>query len=169
MQYCLPLQMATMVVSLLPREAHQHGRSRASPRTLAWIETPSQRRGPRHDPAVRRACWLLLHLLPPLLGVPGRDAFVRIGEDVTETVERRPASLVVVRTHKPKFVPKGRDRAAECQVLQAATPELPIGSAADMTRMSHKSMRHREGLEFVNKTNTLQRRGILLGAALIAG
>jgi transposase len=56
----------------------------------------------------------------------GLDAFERIGEDVTETVERRPASLVVVRTHKPKFVPKGRDRLAETTVLQASTPELPI-------------------------------------------
>jgi transposase len=56
----------------------------------------------------------------------GLDAYERIGEDVSEVIERRVASLVVVRVHKPKFVPKGRDRFAETQVLQAESPELPI-------------------------------------------
>jgi transposase len=67
-----------------------------------------------------------IEVLPPEVQRAGLDAFDRIGEDVTETVERRQASLVVVRMHKPKFVPKGRDRAAETQVLQAPPPELPI-------------------------------------------
>jgi transposase len=67
-----------------------------------------------------------IEVLPPEVQRQGLDAFEKIGEDVTETVERRPASLVVVRTHKPKFVPKGRDRLAETQVLQAPPPELPI-------------------------------------------
>ncbi|MBC8057937.1 MAG: IS66 family transposase [Rhizobiales bacterium] len=70
-----------------------------------------------------------VEVLPPEVQQKGTDAFVRIGEDVTETVERRPASLVVVRTHKPKFVPKGRTRTAETVVLQAAPPELPIDRA----------------------------------------
>jgi transposase len=55
---------------------------------------------PEHLPRVD------VEVLPPEVERQGTDAFVRIGEDVTETVERRPASLVVVRTHKPKFVPK---------------------------------------------------------------
>jgi transposase len=67
-----------------------------------------------------------IEVVPPEVEQQGRDAFDCIGEDVTETVERRPASLVVVRTHKPKFVPKGRDRLAQTTVLQGATPELPI-------------------------------------------
>lgn len=67
-----------------------------------------------------------IEVVPPEVEQQGRDAFECIGEDVTETVERRPASLVVVRTHKPKFVPKGRDRLAETTVLQGATPDLPI-------------------------------------------
>jgi len=70
-----------------------------------------------------------IEVLPPEVQQKGTDAFVRIGEDVTETVERRPASLVVVRVRKPKFVPKGRDRAAETRVLQAPPPELPIDRA----------------------------------------
>lgn len=67
-----------------------------------------------------------VEVLPPEVKQQGLDAFDRIGEDVTETVERRPASIVVVRTHKPKFVPKGRDRFGETHVFQAAPPELPI-------------------------------------------
>ncbi|MBI5487612.1 MAG: transposase, partial [Deltaproteobacteria bacterium] len=67
-----------------------------------------------------------VEVLPPEVQRQGLDAFERIGEDVTETVERRPGSLVVVRVHKPKFVPKDRKRNAETQVLQAPPPELPI-------------------------------------------
>jgi transposase len=70
-----------------------------------------------------------VEVLPPEVQQKGTDAFVRIGEDVTETVERRPASLVVVRVRKPKFVPKGREPSAETKVLQAAPPELPIDRA----------------------------------------
>ncbi len=67
-----------------------------------------------------------IEIIPPEVQAKGLDAFERIGEDVTETVERRPASVVVVRMRKPKFVPKNRERNAETQVLQAETPELPI-------------------------------------------
>ncbi len=67
-----------------------------------------------------------VEMLPPEVQQRGTDAFVRIGEDVTETVERRPASLVVVSVRKPKFVPKGRDATAETTVLQAPPPELPF-------------------------------------------
>jgi hypothetical protein len=39
-----------------------------------------------------------VEVLPPEVQRRGLDAFERIGEDVTETVERRQASFVVVRT-----------------------------------------------------------------------
>ena len=65
-------------------------------------------------------------LLPPEVERAGTDAFEQIGEEVTETVERRRASLVVVRTHKPKFVAKNRDLKHEQQIHQAAPLELPI-------------------------------------------
>jgi transposase len=55
----------------------------------------------------------------------GLDAFERIGEDVTETVERRLAAVVVVRTVRPKYVPKTEAPAAQ-KVLQAPAPQLPI-------------------------------------------
>ena len=54
----------------------------------------------------------------------GLGAFDKIGEDVTEVLERRPASMVVARIIKPKFVRKNRDERKG--VIQGPTPELPI-------------------------------------------
>ena len=56
----------------------------------------------------------------------GLDAFERIGEDVSETIERRPASWVVARVVRPKFVPKDRERDAVTKVFVAEPLELPI-------------------------------------------
>jgi transposase len=56
----------------------------------------------------------------------GLDAFDRIGEEVTEVLERRPASIVVARIVKPKFVSKDRDRSGPTQVFVGTTPALPI-------------------------------------------
>ncbi|MBC7174248.1 MAG: hypothetical protein H5U40_17520, partial [Polyangiaceae bacterium] len=55
----------------------------------------------------------------------GLDAFEKIGEDITEVLERRPASIVVARVIKPKFVRKGRDE-KKSGVVMGETPELPI-------------------------------------------
>jgi transposase len=59
----------------------------------------------------------------------GLDAFERIGEDVTETVERRPASMVVVRTVRPKYLPRSEAEPGSPKVLQAPAPQLPIPRA----------------------------------------
>jgi transposase len=67
-----------------------------------------------------------LVVVPPEVEAKGRDQFEIIGQEVSETVERRPASLVVVRVVRPKFVEKGRDRLAETKVHIGATPDLPI-------------------------------------------
>jgi len=52
-------------------------------------------------------------VLPPEVEKQGLDAFERIGEDVSETIERRPASFAVARIIRPKFVRKDRERDAE--------------------------------------------------------
>lgn len=83
-----------------------------------------------------------VEVLPLEVQHAGLDAFDRIGEDVTETVEQRHASLVVVRTVRPKFVGKGKLEelaagevpldtpsnvsVASTPVLQAPSMELPI-------------------------------------------
>ena len=104
----------------------------AAPSAAPAVEEPTPVRAhTRQKPTGRRPLpenlpRVDVEVLPPEVLRLGLDAFERIGEDVTETVERRPGSLVVVRTHKAKFVPKGRKRNAETQVLQAPPPELPI-------------------------------------------
>jgi transposase len=75
---------------------------------------------PEHLPRVE------IELLPPEVTRQGLDAFQRIGEEISETLERRPASLVVARVVRPKFVAKGRKRDAPTEVLVAEPPELPI-------------------------------------------
>jgi len=67
-----------------------------------------------------------IEILPEEVQRLGLDAFERIGQDITEVLERRPASMVVVRVIKPKFVRKDRERGAATEVFVSATPELPI-------------------------------------------
>jgi transposase len=75
---------------------------------------------PDHLPRVE------IKIVPPEVERLGTDAFEQIGEEASETVERRPASLVIARVVRPKFVPKERDRDAPTEVLIAEVPELPI-------------------------------------------
>jgi len=65
-------------------------------------------------------------LVPEEVQREGLDAFERIGEEVSETIERRRASTVVLHTTRPKFVRKDRDRKGPTKVLIADLPDLPI-------------------------------------------
>jgi transposase len=66
-----------------------------------------------------------IEVLPPEVLQEGLASFRRIGEVVSEVVERRPASLVVARIVRPKFARK--DDAAESidEQLSEETPEVP--------------------------------------------
>ncbi len=75
---------------------------------------------PEHLPRVE------IEVLPEEVKREGLDAFERIGEETSELIERRPASLVVVRTIRPKFVRRDRERGGETRVHTAELPELPI-------------------------------------------
>lgn len=67
-----------------------------------------------------------IEIVPPEVEAEGRNAFDQIGAEVAEVLERRPASVVVVRVVRPKFVRKDRERNAETQVYTAEPPDLPI-------------------------------------------
>lgn len=67
-----------------------------------------------------------IEIIPPEVQRAGLDAFEKIKGDVTETVEKRQKSLVVIRVHKPKFLLKNQDRLADTVIIQAPPPELPI-------------------------------------------
>jgi len=77
-------------------------------------------------------------LLPPEVEKAGLAAFEKIGEDVKETVEYRPASLVAVRTHLPVFVPKktgaaGQAASATQQADAVPAPEPAAKAGAGIT------------------------------------
>ena len=98
------------------------------------IDTQPVREHERHKPTGRKPLpetlpRVEIEILPDDVQRQGLDAFERIGEDVSETVERRPGSLVVVRVRRPKFVRKDRQRCAETEVAIAPVPELPITRA----------------------------------------
>jgi hypothetical protein len=67
-------------------------------------------------------------IVPPEVEKKGLDAFERIGEDISETIERRPAAYVVARVIRPKFIPKDRERGvgSVTNVLIAPPLQLPI-------------------------------------------
>ncbi len=67
-----------------------------------------------------------IRVVPPEVERLGLDAFEVIGEEVTEILERRPASLVVARIVKPKFLFKHRKLGDPIEVHTAGTPFLPI-------------------------------------------
>jgi len=67
-----------------------------------------------------------IELIPDDVQRAGLDQFERIGAEVSEVLERRPASAVVVEVIRPKFVPKGRDRLGPTPVRIAEPAELPI-------------------------------------------
>ena len=92
----------------------------ASPPPKPVVKPTGRRPLPANLPHVR------IEVLPPEVQQKGLEQFERIGEDVTETVERRPASLVVVEIHKGKFVERAQASDEATKILQATTPELPI-------------------------------------------
>ena len=69
-----------------------------------------------------------VRVLPPEVERLGLDAFTQIGEDVKETIEKRAAAFIVVRTVRPKFIPKVAN-AEEKPVMQADAVPPPIAKA----------------------------------------
>ncbi|MCY1056220.1 hypothetical protein [Nannocystis sp. SCPEA4] len=71
-------------------------------------EVPDRERAPRRPTGRRKLPEHLprvdIEVLPPEVQQEGLAAFKRIGEEVSEVIERRPESLVVVRLVRPKFV-----------------------------------------------------------------
>jgi transposase len=83
--------------------------------------TPAGRKPlPAHLPRVE------VELIPLEVQQQGLDQFERIGAEVSEVLERRPASAVIVHVIRPKFVRKDRRREGPTPVLIAAPADLPI-------------------------------------------
>ena len=75
---------------------------------------------PEHLPRI------VVEVLPDEVVHEGLDAFVRIGQEVSEVVERRRAAMVVVQSIRPKFKRKDQADDAETEIIIADTLALPI-------------------------------------------
>ena len=99
-------------------------------------ETDPESSDPDREPAPRRPTGrrklpehlprVVIEVLPLEVKQEGLAAFKRIGEEVSEVIERRPASLVVVRIVRPKFVRCVEDLADTSPVKIAEPPGRPI-------------------------------------------
>jgi len=120
-----PGQMSLAVLATLLSE-QARGTAPAPPPELEHVQEHTRQKPTGRKPLPEKLPRVEIEILPPEVQQEGLAAFEKIGEDVAETVERRPASLVVVRTRRPKFVRKDRERLAETEVLQGEPVELPI-------------------------------------------
>jgi transposase len=121
-------QLSLDVLSLMlgARQAAELDAALAAANAEQEIKAHTRRKPTGRKPLPDHLPRVEILVLPPEVERKGLDAFERIGEDVCETLERRPASLVVARVVRPKFVSKQRTRDAETEVLIAEPLELPI-------------------------------------------
>lgn len=109
-----------------PQAALESGQAEAPAGDSKDPRKPRPRKPTGRKPLPENLPRVEIEVIPEEVQREGLDAFERIGEDVCEVVERRPGSLVVVRTIKPKFVRKDRTRNAPTTVHVAAPLDLPI-------------------------------------------
>ena len=124
-----PSQVTMSLLALMTGGAATSPTAPAAPATPPATQTIAQHQRAKptgRKPLPEKLPRIDIEVLPPEVQARGLDAFEKIGEDVTETVERRRASLVVLRVHKPKLVAKDRDLKFEIKVHQATSLELPI-------------------------------------------
>lgn len=107
----------------------------AAPEATPTTEVPAHTRAKPtgRKPLPENLPRIEIEVVPPDVQRAGLDAFTRIGEDVSEVVESRPASIVVVRTVRPKYVVKEKSESPgegeSTPVVQASALELPIPRA----------------------------------------
>lgn len=121
-QLTLTLQMLETLLD--PEAAERASQPAEEPQQVRGHERRRHGRAPlpEHLPRV------VIEVLPPEVQQAGLDAFVRVGEEVREVLERRPASMVAVRVVRPKFIPRA---AAEAAPVVATTPEGEAERACD--------------------------------------
>lgn len=123
-------QLTMDVVSSLVPEDDAPVTATTATGTTVTVETHERVKPTGRKPLPEKLPRVLVEVLPPDVEKHGTDAFERIGEDVSETIEKRPASVVVVRTVRGKYVSKQKLDALKVgestPVLQAPALELPI-------------------------------------------
>ena len=149
----------------------------------ALAEPTPTREPAKRGPARRKALppelpRIEVEVLPPEVQRGGLDAFERIGEETSEVVEHRSASLVVVRIVRPKFVrvqPAGaQDETAEPDapmVFIAEPPERPIERGLAGPGLLAKTIVYRwqDHLPLYRQSSIHARDGLELARSTICG
>lgn len=112
-----------------------------------------------------------IELLPPEVEREGEENFIRIGEETSEVLERRPQSLVVVRTRRPKFVRKDQPSDVPTEVWVAEPLELPIpkGRAGPGLLASTVVLRWQDHMPAHRMEGMFRREGVDLARSTICG
>jgi transposase len=116
-------QLALSLMTMLTQgTAAPTTESAPEPEPVARVEAHERKKPTGRKPLPEHLPRVQVEILPPEVQRQGLDAFERLGEDVSEVVEHRPSSFVVVRTVRPKFVPRAK-REAEAVVMPPGAPE----------------------------------------------
>ena len=120
----VPQDDRQLTLALLELMLEQHGAAALVKKETVRAHERQKPRGrqplPDHLPRVD------VELIPFEVQQGGLENFRRIGEEVSEVLERRRASSVVVRVIRPKFVAKDAPRQGPVQVLIGEPADLPI-------------------------------------------
>lgn len=108
------------------RGTSTHQETAPAPKETEEVAAHTRRKPTGRKPLPENLPRIEIEVLPEEVQREGLDAFERIGEEVSEVIEYRPNSAVIVRTIRPKFVRKDRERGAKTRVSVAPPPELPI-------------------------------------------
>lgn len=100
--------------------------AKPTPREPIKIKEHERKGTPGRRPLPEDLQRVTIEILPDEVQREGTDAFERIGEEVSETLERRTGGFVVARVVRGKWVRKDRERNAETRVEIADPPDLPI-------------------------------------------
>lgn len=117
-----------------------------------------RRRMPENLPVVK------IELIPDDVVEKGLEHFDRVGEEVISTIERRPSSFVICEVHRPKFLPKERDRLDPADFSIAEPIALPIerGLAGPGLLADTVVRRHADHQPFHRLQKTYAREGLEL-------
>jgi transposase len=131
-------QMALSLLAMLTGDSAP-AEDESPPSQVQKVAAHERRKPTGRKPLPENLPRIHVEVVPPEVQQAGLEAFERIGEDISEVLEHRPSSFVVVRTVRPKFVPKvKREETAAVrsspgrleEVVAARTPVAPLPSEA---------------------------------------
>jgi len=129
-------QLALSLLAMLTGDSAQ-AMDESPPTQVQKVEAHERRKPTGRKPLPENLPRIHVEVVPPEVQQAGLDAFERLGEDISEVLEHRPSSFVVVRTVRPKFVLKVKQEetaavtsgpGAPQEVAAASTPVAPLPS-----------------------------------------